>query len=43
MDEKWILLNGYCFRDSLNLDNEPFTLNFTITAFQILALTVEKV
>ena len=38
-----ILLNRYCFRDSLNLVNDTFTLNFTIAAFQILAFTVEKV
>ena len=38
-----ILLDRYCLNKTLNLVNGTFTINFTISAFQILALTVEKV
>ena len=38
-----MFLDIYYFNDTLNLDSGTFTLNFTITAFQILALKVEKV
>ena len=37
-----MLLDRYCFSETLNLVNGTFTLSFTISAFQILALTVEK-
>ena len=38
-----MLLNRYCFNDTLNLKNGKLTLNFALSTFRILALTVREV